>query len=205
MRPVRVTIFAKAPRAGFAKTRLIPALGADGAAELARRMLDKTLSSALAAGLGPVELCVTPEFEAPDWRYFHLPFGVEVTAQGEGDLGARLTHAAQRAVDNGEAVMLIGTDCVEMSAKLLCDAAAALLDTGTVIHSTADGGYVLLGLTRSDPYLFTNMAWSTNRVAYTTIARIGRLGWPLHVGSMLHDIDEPEDLQRLPADWAAHS
>ena len=56
----RIVIFAKAPRAGYAKTRLIPALGADGAARLARRMLTHMVNQALDAGVGPTELCMTP-------------------------------------------------------------------------------------------------------------------------------------------------
>ena len=56
----RIIIFAKAPVPGFAKTRLIPALGEAGAAGLARQMLFDTLKEALAAGIGPVELCVWP-------------------------------------------------------------------------------------------------------------------------------------------------
>ncbi|MDO8463909.1 MAG: TIGR04282 family arsenosugar biosynthesis glycosyltransferase [Gallionella sp.] len=197
----RIIIFAKAPLPGFAKTRLIPALGQDGAARLARRMLHGTLSSAVGAMVGSVELCVTPDIASPAWVGVDIPQGVEVSAQGDGDLGARLARAAQRGLEHGEPVILIGTDCIEMSVTLLRSATATLKHKNAVIHPAADGGYVLLGLARFHPLLFEGMAWSTDRVAAETVGRIGQLGWSLEVGSPLHDIDEPADLVRIPLDW----
>lgn len=193
----RVIIFAKAPQPGFAKTRLIPALGAEKAAELAKRMLLNTLREAIFAGIGPVELCVTPEINQAAWQGIQLPSGIEISAQGEGDLGARLARAAERALENAEPVLLVGTDCVEMSGSLLREAALALQENDAAIHCTTDGGYALLGLKRFDPTLFGDMPWSTDAVAFITIARIEKLDWTVHVGKVLHDVDEPEDLQYL--------
>ena len=53
---VGVAILAKAPLAGFAKTRLIPRLGAEGAAGLQRWLLQRTVTTALSAGIGPVTM-----------------------------------------------------------------------------------------------------------------------------------------------------
>ncbi|SMF23278.1 TIGR04282 family arsenosugar biosynthesis glycosyltransferase [Pseudogulbenkiania subflava] len=203
MQPVRTIIFAKAPRPGLAKTRLIPALNAEGAANLARRMLDSTVDSALAAELGPIELRVTPAIDTPEWHGVTLPSAVAIGEQGAGDLGARLARAAEQAVARGETVLLIGTDCVEMSAALLREAAAALRRHDAVLYPTVDGGYALLGLNRYHPLLFSDIAWSTDTVAFDTTCRIARLGWSLRQGSMLHDVDEPADLRRLPAAWVS--
>ena len=197
----RIIIFAKAPLPGFAKTRLIPVLGSAGAAKLARRMLRRTLDSAVDAAIGPVELCVTPEITAPAWSGVEMIRGIEISAQGDGDLGARLARAAQRALEHDAAVLLIGTDCVEMSAPLLREAGIALKHKDAVIHPAADGGYALLGLTEFHPSLFDNIAWSTDSVAFETIGRIGQLGWSLEVGALLHDVDEPDDLKRVPVNW----
>lgn len=197
----RIIIFAKAPLPGFAKTRLIPALGQDGAAKLAQRMLLDTLREAIAAGIGTVELCVTPAIHHPAWRDIQLPAGIEISGQGEGDLGARLALAAERSLAGAGQVLLIGTDCVEMSGNLLREAAQALQQHDAVIHGTVDGGYAMLGLRRFSPFLFSDMPWSTAAVAETTIARIGQLGWSVHVGRMLHDVDEPQDLKYLPVQW----
>ena len=195
----RIIIFAKAPLPGLAKTRLIPALGAKGAAELAQQMLFNTLREAIAAKIGAVELCATPALHFPAWRSIQLPAGIEIFEQGEGDLGARLARAAERALANAGQVLLIGTDCVEMSADLLREAAQALRTHDAVMHGTVDGGYALLGIKRFDSLLFSDMPWSTDGVFGITLARIGQLGWAAHVGRMLHDVDEPQDLKYLYA------
>ncbi|HZF43236.1 MAG TPA: TIGR04282 family arsenosugar biosynthesis glycosyltransferase [Sphingomonadaceae bacterium] len=192
--PVRIVIFAKAPVAGAVKTRLIPALGADGAARLAERMLAGTAAAAVAAGLGEPEVCAAPHPEKPEWEPFR-PNGVRMTDQGEGDLGQRLARAAARVIGAGEGVLLIGTDCPDLDAARLRDAAERLRTHDAVIHPAADGGYVLLGLARFDPSLFARIAWSTSSVAADTIARVRALGWTLDIGETLRDIDEPADLQ----------
>lgn len=203
-KPLRIIIFDKAPQPGLAKTRLIPALGEQGAAALARTMLLHTLQAALDAQVGTVELCATPAIDDAVWRDVALPDGIVISAQGEGDLGARMARATQRASEGGERVLLIGTDCVEMSACLLQQAAQSLFDHDAVIHGTTDGGYALLGLDRFDTSLFSDMPWSTDAVASRTLTRLGRLGWRTHVAQMLHDVDEPQDLKHLPVHWSAH-
>ncbi len=194
IQPVRILIFAKAPQAGFAKTRLVPVLGAEGAAELARQMLFGTLNEVLAADVGTIELCVTPGIDDAAWQGIRLPAGIEISAQGEGDLGARMARASARALLNNRQIMLIGTDCVELSAGLLRDAAQSLHDHDAVIHCAADGGYALLGIKQFSPFLFEQIPWSTHTVASQTIARMGQLGWSVHLGQVLHDVDEPRDL-----------
>jgi rSAM/selenodomain-associated transferase 1 len=198
MRRVRIIVFSKAPRPGFAKARLIPALGQEGSAGLAHAMLSYTLSESLAAGIGKVELCVTPSIGDVSWRGFSMPDGILITDQGEGDLGDRLARAAHRSLKQGESVLLIGTDCVEMSADLLCNAVRMLSEYDAVMHCTSDGGYALLGLNRFSPTLFAGIPWSTDAVAFTTLGKIGQMGWAVHVGRLLHDIDEPRDLKHLP-------
>lgn len=203
MRPTRIIVFAKAPVAGEAKTRLIPALGAEGAARLAADMLAATVSEAIDAGLAQPELCVTPDPGDRAWTG-HLPEGVRLSSQGEGDLGQRLAAAARRAIGEGERVLLIGTDCPGLDRERLRAVADRLDGYDAVIHPARDGGYVLLGLRRFDPSLFNNIAWSTDSVARETILRIKSLGWMLHVGDTLDDIDTPDDL-RCPVPRATYS
>ena len=197
----RIVIFAKAPVAGLAKTRLIPALGAEQAADLARRMLLYTLQQAQVAGLGPVELCVTPGPSDPVWATLTTIDGVEWTAQPEGDLGLRMAGAAERALAGSEHVLLIGTDCLELDAARLQHAARLLGHSDAVLYPTFDGGYALLGLRRFDPRPFERIPWSTPEVAARTVECLRTLGWRLTVSTALHDIDEPADLCWLPADW----
>lgn len=189
----RIVIFAKAPVAGQVKTRLIPALGAEGAAALAAAMLQQTAREALASAVGPVELCADPPVDDRRWRGL-IPSGLDLTAQGEGDLGERLARAAQRVIEDGEHVLLIGSDCPDLDHAKLRSAAHSLDEFDAVIHPTLDGGYALLGLTRFDPSLFSGIAWSTGSVATATILRIKALRWSLRIGAPLRDIDVPADL-----------
>lgn len=188
---MRVVIFAKAPVPGRVKTRLIPALGDKGAAALAAGMLEHTISEALASGLA-VELCGDPD---PAGWYEGAP--VARTAQGDGNLGARLARAAARVLGE-EPVLLIGADCPALDRRRLRAAAQALGRCDAFLHPAEDGGYVLLGLRRFDPSLFTGIAWSTAAVAAETVARIETLGWRLETGETLRDIDTPADLDAWP-------
>lgn len=194
MSGTRILIFAKAPAPGKVKTRLIPALGDDGAARIAQEMLEDTVAEALAAGLGMPELCGDPELTDRAWDGLRPEGPFRVSAQGEGDLGARLERAAQRTILAGESVLLVGTDCPGLDAERLAEAARQLGSHDAVIYPAEDGGYVLLGLGRHDPSIFAGIAWSGPTVVAETIARIRALGWSLHIGETLRDIDEPADL-----------
>ncbi|MDH5300022.1 MAG: TIGR04282 family arsenosugar biosynthesis glycosyltransferase [Gammaproteobacteria bacterium] len=204
-RTVRVVIFAKAPSPGFAKTRLIASLGADGAAELAKQMLRHCITQALAAEVGPVEICTTPSIDDHAWQSIQLPTGVTISAQGDGDLGVRMARAAQRVIAQGESLLLIGTDIPEIDASLLCQAADLLHDADATLYPAADGGYTLLGLNRFDAHIFTDVPWSVSTTAKITLNRFAELGWNVRLGPTLHDIDEPEDLQWIPESWQIHA
>lgn len=192
--PTRIVIFAKAPVAGQVKTRLIPALGAEGAARLARKMLIDTYRTASSVRIASTEICASPDPEDAAWHE-HAPDGARLTPQGDGDLGERLARAARRVISEGEHAILIGTDCPQMKPRLLTDACRALETHDAIIHPTLDGGYALLGLKRFDPSIFTGIAWSTPSVASSTIANVKALGWSIHLGATLSDIDEPDDLR----------
>lgn len=194
MKPVRIVIFAKAPVAGEVKTRLIPALGAAGAARLAAHMLERTVAQALTAAVGTVELCASPAPDSPAWSGLRLPPCLETRDQGKGDLGDRMARAARRIVDGGEAALLIGTDCPELTADRLRNAARQLAAHDAVLHRAVDGGYPLLGLRAFDESVFAGIPWSTSAVADLTLERLASLGWRVWVGDTLRDIDTPDDL-----------
>ena len=197
----RIVIFAKAPQPGSVKTRLMPALGAEGAATLARRLLAHTLQQALAADVGKVELCMSPAPSDPDWCGVAIPGAVQRTAQGQGDLGARMACAARRVTQNTESadrsVLLIGTDCPALTASGLKQAAQQLEQHDAVLIPAHDGGYVLLGLKSPWPELFDYMPWSTSSVAVETLQRMAVLNLRVWQGPTLHDVDEPTDLQHV--------
>lgn len=200
-RPTRIVIFAKAPIPGFCKTRLIGALGEEGAAALAAKMLCRTVEVAMQANIGPIELCVAPEPEHATLRALDVPPEVVWTRQAEGDLGARMMAAVLRTFARDENVLCIGTDCLALEVKHLKEAALALRQDPVVIAPAHDGGYVLLGLSQFDTSIFQDMAWSTDQVFRETMHRIEHLGWHVTQLDTLRDIDEPEDLAFLPIEF----
>jgi rSAM/selenodomain-associated transferase 1 len=198
-----VIVFAKAPVAGLAKTRLAPALGADGAAALAACMLRHALVQAVQAGVGPVELCGAPDAVHPALRDAAASFGVALTAQGGGDLGLRMHRALSRVLTDHGRALVIGTDAPALDAAMLREAAGRLLDHDAVFVPAFDGGYALVGQRRADPRWFSDMAWSTPGVMDATRRRLRAAGVRWAELAPVADIDEPRDLVHLPAAWRA--
>ena len=181
-----MSLFTRWPEAGKAKTRLIPTLGAQGAADLHRRLTERTVAVVRAAGL-VLEVRSTGAEPAQfrDW------LGVEtVVDQGDGDLGMRLERAAEALP-----VLLLGADIPGLTPEHLNSAVAALGKAPVAIGPAVDGGYWLLGLARAVPGVFDGIAWGTGTVFAATLARLpsGAVQLP-----MLSDLDTPEDLARWP-------
>jgi rSAM/selenodomain-associated transferase 1 len=193
-----VIVFAKAPRPGQAKTRLIPTLGAQGAARLAERLLHATVEQAVRAGIGPVVLCVAPDRDHAAFSAALQAGPVTIVDQGEGDLGQRMARAFERVLAEQPQALLIGTDAPGLDAAYLRQAAQALAAADAVFGPAADGGYTLVGLKRPVPELFAAMSWSQPRVMADTRERL--TAQQLHHVELplLHDIDEPADLVHLP-------
>ena len=196
-----IIVFAKAPVAGYAKTRLVPALGADGAANLARRLLETALAAALDAAIGPVELCCAPDERHPAFAGVSRIDASRLTGQGDGDLGVRMARAFDRSLRHDAGAIVIGTDAPALDAAYLREAAAALVSHDAVFGPALDGGYALVGLRRPAPALFEGIAWSTPQVMAQTRERLVRLGLRHAELRALADIDEPADLRHLPAAW----
>ena len=197
----RVIVMAKAPLAGLAKTRLIPALGADGAALLAARLLQHALEQAQQAGLGPVELCAAPDARHPGFARWAAWPDLTLSDQGEGDLGQRMARALERALLTHPAAILIGSDAPALDAAMLQAAAAALHTHDTVFVPALDGGYALVGLRRPIAALFDAMPWSTPLVMQRSRERLAAVGASHLELAPVADIDVPADLVHLPAGW----
>jgi rSAM/selenodomain-associated transferase 1 len=194
-----VLVFAKAPVPGQAKTRLAPALGERGAAELHRQLVERALRTASAAELGPVELWCAPNTQDPFFSTCAEKFGLRLRDQGEGDLGMRMSRALESALADGAPALLIGSDCPVLTAQYLRQAAAACGGGNhAVFGPTEDGGYALIGLARRpSAALFENIAWGTAAVMQQTRLRLQGLGWHWVELGALWDVDRPADLPRL--------
>ena len=202
MNRTQLIVMAKAPVPGFAKTRLIPALGADGAARLAQRLLEHTLRQARAAGLDAITLACAPDTTHAAFGAQAQQGGVSLVAQGDGDLGARMQRQFERAFEQGaQRVMVIGTDALALDAAMLGRAAEALASGDAVFVPAADGGYALIGLSRVLPALFNDIPWSTSAVMAVTRERLSRAAVRHTELPTVHDVDEPADLAHLPPGW----
>lgn len=189
MRAPRISLLCRYPVPGQAKTRLIPALGPEGAAALHRQLAERTVSTVRASGV-PFTLWGTGGTEAQFTEWLRP---LDVQLQGEGDLGRRLLAAAPP-----YPVIFIGTDAPDLTAQHLRDAARALADDAFVIGPAADGGYWLLGLPRAADTLFQGIDWGTETVFQTTITKMEAIGIKPKLLPELHDLDRPEDLDRWP-------
>jgi rSAM/selenodomain-associated transferase 1 len=197
----RILIFAKAPRPGRVKTRLVPPLTAQEAADLHARLLADRVRRLAEAGLGPVELWCAPSTDDALFRDLARNHGVSLHGQRGRDLGERMLSAAADALERADGVVLIGTDCPLLDGAYVSSALRALNEWDAVLGPAEDGGYVLLGLRRAAPVLFRDMPWGGSRVAELTRERMRALGWSWQELATLWDLDRPKDLLRLDGKW----
>ena len=189
-----IALMVRVPVAGQVKTRLIPALGAEGACRLYRAMVEDLLEQAAATGL-PIHLLSTGGTEAQLPQSWQQAVQGMTVQQGE-DLGARMAHAFATAFKEAKQVLLIGSDIPDMGTESLLSATKALSDNEVVLNPAVDGGYCLLGLNRGVDVapIFHHMPWSTDQVLAITLQRLKGLQHRVHLLPPLRDIDTPEDL-----------
>lgn len=195
-------LFARYPVPGQAKTRLIPALGPEGAARMHRRLVEHAAGVARVAGKrggARVTVCCTGatrrEFRAwlgRDFRY---------AAQPAGDLGVRLRQALAAAIRSGaRRAVISGTDVPDLSPAILHQALAGLRAHDVVLGPANDGGYYLIGMKRDRPEIFAGIDWGTERVCEQTRAAIARHGLSVSELPTLADVDLPQDAVGLRGD-----
>lgn len=200
-----VAVFSKPPVAGRVKTRLIPAIGPDEAAELHHRLLRHTLRTVCQTGCAR-SLWIAGEIAHPALLDASHDFGIGLRRQEGHDLGARMKQSMLHLLSHAEAVALIGTDCPVLEARHL-EQVSAVLHGGVevAVIPAEDGGYVLIGVARTLPArlnaildaLFDDMPWSTDRVMALTRERLQAISASWHELPDLWDVDRPEDLVRL--------
>ncbi len=189
-------IFTRYPEPGRAKTRLIPALGAAGAAALHRQMTEHTIAQVRQLQQA-YPVAVTVQFTGGDRAQMAAWLGSDWAYQRQmgDDLGDRMMQASQTAfVAGAEAIVIIGTDCPDLDAILLETAFRAVPHHDLVLGAASDGGYYLIGFPRLIPALFQQMPWSTAAVLPKTLAVAQQLQLTTQMLPVLTDIDYPADL-----------
>lgn len=204
--PPALLIFARYPEPGRVKTRLMPALGAAGAATVYRQMAAHVVNQARTLAQQQ-PLAITVWFtggsaaQMADWLGHDLTYRPQPT----GDLGQRLATATAETFAQGHiAVVTMGSDCPALDSARLGDSFQALTTHDLVLGPATDGGYYLIGLRRSAPTLFADIAWSTAAVCTQTQAAAQQLGLTTALLPPLADVDRPEDLDNWYQIKAAH-
>jgi hypothetical protein len=194
-------LFTRYPQPGAVKTRLIPVLGAAGAAEFHRRLTERAAAAAREAarrrGIGLVAAFAGAE-EGPVAAWLGPAF--RCRPQAAGDLGARMRESLEDAFAAGAArAVLVGTDVPGISAATLLAAFAALDEAELVFGPAADGGYYLVGATaaafhRGTPYFDAGIEWGSERVLAQSLEAARNLALRCRLIDTLDDADRPADL-----------
>lgn len=188
--PPILVLFAKFPVPGYAKTRLIPAIGPEGSARVHRHLTERTVTTLLASG-SAVEIRYSGASEANfrDW----LGDRVALVEQVEGGLTERLIDAGRHGPH-----IFFGADTPDLTVGIVRAAMDALESHDVVIGPAEDGGYYLIGLATARQELMIDMPWSTPEVLPETLRRCEIYGLSTTILPTLSDCDTPSDLARWP-------
>ncbi len=198
-----IIVYTKYPIPGHSKTRLIPALGASGAAGLQEQMTASLVSRLRTINeQRPVKLLIHYDGGNPElmtkWLGKSFPF-IQQTGK---DLGERMLNSLSEYLGSSARIVLVGSDCPGVNRPIITEALDGLKKKDVVIGPTFDGGYYLIGIRgtmeqRHLKTLFSNIHWSIDSVYDDTIHRIQQLHLSYHILPRLHDIDTPEDLGHI--------
>ncbi len=190
-------VFTRYPEPGLTKTRLIPALAPERAADLQRAMTIQALRSTDRLRLIR-DVSIEVRFAGGDESRMAATFGDQHTylPQSCGDLGARMHHAFREAFVRGsERVVVIGSDCPELDVEIISEAFDALRSHDCVIGPSDDGGYYLIGFKSLCRQVFEGITWGSAQVFEQTQRQAIAADLAIHRLRVLTDVDEPKDLR----------
>jgi rSAM/selenodomain-associated transferase 1 len=193
-------IFMKNPEPGKVKTRLAKSIGEKAALEIYTRLLQYTKAVTSTVNASRYLFYSSRVDEQDDWD----PSVYEKRVQSGFDLGERMANAFSTVLKEVDQAVIIGSDCLELTASIIDKAFSALKRKDAVIGPARDGGYYLLGIKQFHPELFASKQWSTGTVYKDTVADLHALGLSYTELPVLSDIDDIDDLKRSPL-WEAVS
>lgn len=197
---ISFVVFAKEPRPGAVKTRLVPPLTHDEAARLAAAFARDLVRRLAEPGGAEIRIALPTGDSAAGWME-GLGFPVRIVDQGDGTLGDRLGRALGDALEDGARVAVaIGADHPDLPRGMLQGTVDAALRGQVGWIPTEDGGYAALAVDRAWPGLFDRVPWSTPEVAEATRNNARSLGVTLVEAGTWRDVDDVEDLRRLAAE-----
>lgn len=186
-----VQVFTRPPVPGGVKTRLIPALGEEGAAQLHSMLTQRIIDELIASKL-PVELWCASQ---PDHVFFSK-FNLDCYEQQGDDLGQRMHHALIDGLTRATKVVLVGTDLPPIDSSYIRRALASLNEHEVVLGPAEDGGYGLVGVINKAPEIFKGITWGGSDVLSTTCHHLNAQHLSYELLPPVWDVDTPEDLAR---------
>lgn len=201
---VSALVMAKAPRAGAVKTRLEPVLGAAGCAALQGAMIGVAARWAADVAPGAAYLAYGPDGAAEAELAPYVPPGVELFADGAGDLGDRLAFATESVLrERPGPLLVVGTDMPLLSSVHALDAEQALANADVCFGPALDGGYWIVGLSRPHPEIFAlGEAWGGPEVLDRSLASAAAAGLATSLIGRERDLDDESDARALLAEPA---
>jgi rSAM/selenodomain-associated transferase 1 len=198
-----VVVMAKRPVPGKTKTRLCPPLTPLEAAELYEALLKDTME--LVSGLRAVEtaVAVSPRSAVDEMRRM-APRGARMLAVEGADIGECLRGATEQLFAEGfTRVVAVNSDGPTLPAEYIERAVEMLTHSDVVLGPAEDGGYYLIGMRHQQPGLFTDIEWSSSRVAVQTLERAAAAGLVVAQLPSWYDVDTPAELERLRTELVA--
>lgn len=192
-------VFAKAAEAGASKTRLMPLLGASGAAAAHAELVQRTLAwvAPLAGANSRYAVSLWGASQHRMLKAWSRQAGLPLWQQADGDLGWRMQHALANALAQGASkAIVVGSDCPVMDSNYIDLAQRALDEADIVFGPAEDGGYVLVGCKCSRAELFEGIEWGSSRVLAQSLAKAEACGLSVALLETLWDVDRPEDWLR---------
>jgi uncharacterized protein len=201
-----IAFMAKASVPGRAKTRLVPPLTFDEAADLNTAFLQDVADNVLLASRrtrGPVTIAGYAAYGPPGSEGFFrtiLPESIGLLGAWLPNFGDCLFHTIRELLQRGhDSAVVLNADSPTLPTAFLVETAEALARPGdrAVLGRSTDGGYYLLGLKAAHRRMFENIDWSTERVADQTLQRAREIDLEIHMLPAWYDVDDLDDLSRL--------
>jgi hypothetical protein len=185
-----IIVFVKNPKLGKVKTRLAASLGDHKALEIYNKLIGYTKDVLLQLSNVNRFVYYSSFIDQQD-GWDNEKFIKRI--QYQGGLGERITHALEETFENCQHIIIIGSDCPQLTPAHINEAFDRLRSNNVVIGPSQDGGYYLLGMDKFYPELFQNIEWSTATVFKETIQKTKDKNLKTSKLEVLSDIDYEED------------
>ncbi len=190
-------LFTRYPMAGKAKTRLIPALGGEGAAQLQKKMTKHILGRGRIFSEKYPQTKIEIHHSGGNLSLLQAWLGEDLTyiPQAEGDLGKKMYCALENSFTQGaQKALIAGCDCPLLTPEIFAEAFEELEHHDLVLGPALDGGYYLIALKKAIEEIFQDIVWGKEQVLARTLEKAESLKLKVKLLEEMSDVDYPEDL-----------